>query len=158
MKRIGCGVAMVLFGVFLIIGAFMDSPTALGIVAMAGIAGLFLIAPGAFAIYSGTPWARKHWAAAQPEASDAQRRKGELDPDDAVIELLQLYGATREGFYPSSSGASETRVRDIGRQMDAQGGKELMREVHSKFARMTNTPGGARNLEIMWDGIGSWQG
>lgn len=158
MKRIGCGVAMVLFGVFLIIGAFMDSPTTLGIVAMAGIAGLFLIAPGALVIYSGTPSGRRHLAAAKPEASVALRQQGETDPDDAVIELLQLYGATREGFYPSRSGVSETRVRDIGRQLDAQGGKELMRDVHSKFARMTNTPGGARNLEIMWDGIGSWQG
>lgn len=26
------------------------------------------------------------------------------------------------------------------------------------FGAFLNTPGGARNLEIMWGGIGSWRG
>jgi len=48
-------------------------------------------------------------------------------------------------------------IREIGENLNAQGGKKLMREVHAEFVKS----GGAqwsRNLEMMWDGIGDWRG
>jgi len=49
------------------------------------------------------------------------------------------------------------RIKEIGENLNAQGGKTLMREVHAEFVKS----GGAqwsRHLEMMWDGIGDWRG
>ena len=162
MLRIGCGVVLLLLGLIVSSAPWFDpadDSTMSGNIGFSVLIALVMVLPGALMIWSKTPSGKRIFAPSSAESSAAgPAGTSELDPDDAVIELLQLYGRTREGFYPSANGLSENRVREIGRELDARGGKELMREAHAKFARMTNTPGGARNLEIMWDGIGSWQG
>ena len=48
------------------------------------------------------------------------------------------------------------RVRDVGERLDEQGGFSLMKEAHALFAALR--PAMARNLEMVWDGIGTWGG
>lgn len=57
---------------------------------------------------------------------------------------------------PKGSSAA-LRIRDIGAELYARGGMEAMREAHAVVAK-NMPPGGARGLEIAWDGIGDWQG
>ena len=74
--------------------------------------------------------------------------------DQAARVLAQLYDSTPEGFVVGTPGAD--RLRDVGRQLDAMGGFEMMRTAHTAFAAAR--PRMARNLEMVWDGIGSWRG
>lgn len=163
MARIGCGAGLVLLGFIVLTAPWFDpsdDSTLAGNIVFSVLILLIMVLPGALMIWSKTPSGKKAFAEikdAAPSGTSAAS-KDELDPDEAVIELVQLYGGTREGFYASANGPGENRVRDIGRELDARGGMELMRDAHARFARMTNTPGGARNLEVMWDGIGSWRG
>lgn len=70
--------------------------------------------------------------------------------------LLILYDASPqgEGFLTHSREAEP--VRQIGRILSEVGGFHLMREIHTHFAGLR--PGAARNLEMVWDGIGGWLG
>jgi hypothetical protein len=72
--------------------------------------------------------------------------------------LIQLYRSSPkgEGFLIDSS-AAET-VRQIGVLLDEAGGLQLMQAVHERFAASYPVMGAARNLELMWDGIGGWRG
>ncbi len=47
-------------------------------------------------------------------------------------------------------------VRDIGQHLDEHGGFRLMRDAHSRFSALR--PAMGRNLEMVWDGIGTWGG
>ena len=94
----------------------------------------------------------------QPEPAPAEKDveiPDASDPDfmSACVErLLQLYRRTPEGFLTSRAG----EVREVGRKLDEAGGKEKMLEAHSLFA--AQNPRMARNLEMVWDGIGGWMG
>jgi HEAT repeat protein len=75
----------------------------------------------------------------------------------AVDELAALYAPTPDGFVRSGGDPAVDRIREIGAWLDSQGGKPTMLEAHAEFAgRMS--PGAARNLEMLWDGIGTWRG
>ncbi len=49
-------------------------------------------------------------------------------------------------------------VRAVGEHRHQHGRHELMLEAHSLFANLRPATGLAHNLEIVWDGIGTWQG
>ena len=70
----------------------------------------------------------------------------------SVALLLALYQRSPGGFLTSQA----TEVREVGRRLDEAGGMELMLQAHALFARQN--PGMARNLEMVWDHIGNWQG
>lgn len=108
---------------------------------------------------------------AQPtaEAAKAEPRgtgvsTGETTPQNetdsllqrSVQELLRLYRETPQGFRKDSPAAEP--VRAIGRQLDEAGGFPLMLRAHEQFAAANPGYGLARNLEIVWDGIGGWRG
>lgn len=73
---------------------------------------------------------------------------------DRLLEIYRLQG----GFLTTSNSPLEREIRQIGSALDAAGGFELMVMVHSEFQRRCEVPGGPRNLEFMWHGIGRWQG
>lgn len=72
--------------------------------------------------------------------------------EDSVNRLLMLYRQTPEGFLKEQAG----EVRAVGQQLNEAGGMELMLLAHSMFA--ARNPRMARNLEVVWDGIGGWMG
>jgi hypothetical protein len=92
-------------------------------------------------------------AAAAPSMGDpnAAGRGGGL-LEDSVRRLIELYLRQPQGFVTSQAG----EVREIGRQLDEAGGMEMMLAAHTLFR--SYNPGLARNLEMVWDGIGSWRG
>jgi hypothetical protein len=49
-------------------------------------------------------------------------------------------------------------IRAIGQALHDAGGIELMRSVHAQFAAVLGNVGLARDLEMLWDGIGNWLG
>ena len=75
-----------------------------------------------------------------------------------IKELIQLYSSSPkgEGFIHGSIDAIS--VVQIGKKLNDIGGFQLMLEVHNQFASSYNVYGAARNLEMVWDGIGSWRG
>jgi len=79
---------------------------------------------------------------------------------EAVRELVGLYFNTDAYLASvradSPHGKLVARIRAIGEELNQRGGKPLMRWAHAAFAR--ERPRAARNLEILWHGIGDWQG
>jgi len=77
---------------------------------------------------------------------------------ESVSQLVHLYGLSprREGFLVGSYAAEP--VRKIGEKLNDKGGFQLMLEVHGRFAASYQVFGAARNLEMVWDGIGEWRG
>lgn len=76
----------------------------------------------------------------------------------SIGHLIRLYGSTPkgEGFLTGSSAAE--RVRMVGELLNKVGGFQLMLVVHKQFAASYHVYGAARNLEMVWNGIGGWQG
>ncbi len=70
--------------------------------------------------------------------------------------LVELYDSSPrgEGFITHSSSAEP--VRRIGEDLNRIDGMDAMLLAHSLFAKAR--PQAARNLEMVWDGIGSWNG
>jgi hypothetical protein len=97
-------------------------------------------------------------------AKDARKPAPYEDPPevtllvDSACRLLEIYQLRREGFLRSGGGPLETEIRDIGQRLYQTGGDDLIFRAHNEFRRKCNVPGGPRNLEIMWHGIGEWQG
>ena len=79
-------------------------------------------------------------------------------PVDSAGRLLEIYQSRPEGFLRSGGGPLEKEIRDIGQRLYQTGGDDLMFLAHQEFRRKCNVLGGPRNLEIMWHGIGEWQG
>ena len=73
-------------------------------------------------------------------------------PEVCVRRLLRLYKDHPGGFLTAEAG----EVRRIGQALDEMGGMDMMLEAHRRFAEQ-NRPM-ARNLEMVWDGIGAWRG
>ena len=81
-----------------------------------------------------------------------------LTIDEAVDQLLMIYLQYPKGFEKGKDTLAAKQVESIGQALYEQGGMELMKSVHEDFARRCNIYGAPRNLEFMWDGIGTWQG
>lgn len=79
--------------------------------------------------------------------------KAGISLGEAVDTLLTLY-QDKVGFGKGASAAEP--VREVGRKLHELGGFSLMVEVHAVFSR--SKPNAARNLEMVWDGVGMWQG
>lgn len=99
--------------------------------------------------------------AKQEEAQRAAEKKlrqplpDASDPDflSACVErLVLLYQKKPEGYLTSQA----DEVRAVGRKLADAGGMNLMLEAHAAFARQNGRM--ARNLEMVWDGIGGWAG
>ena len=75
---------------------------------------------------------------------------------DSVDELVRLYTNNPDGFYSDSPSAEP--VKEIGRKLNDAGGFDMMLQAHEMFSQRANILGASRNLEMMWDGIGSWRG
>lgn len=77
---------------------------------------------------------------------------------EAVDILISLYDSTprAEGFLTSDSGKKANLVRQIGEKLNEMGAMDEMLEAHARFKMFR--PRAARNLEMMWDGIGPWRG
>jgi hypothetical protein len=96
-------------------------------------------------------------------AKRSVRKAAEARPDgpffdEAVEEILSIYRRHPQGFVQGFGGAPEQELRRLGERLNEIGGKDLMRAAHADFSSRCNLPGAARNLEFVWDGIGSWQG
>ena len=76
--------------------------------------------------------------------------------NECVQELLRLYRQTPGGFLTDSAAALP--VRAVGKKLDEAGGFHLMLQAHELFAANSPGMGLARNLEMVWDGIGGWRG
>jgi hypothetical protein len=75
---------------------------------------------------------------------------------DCVKELIMIYSQNPGGFLMDSPSAEP--VKEIGRKLNEAGGKDLMLRAHAIFSANAPGPGLARNLEMVWDGVGSWRG
>ena len=75
---------------------------------------------------------------------------------ECVKELVMIYSQNPGGFLMDSPSAEP--VKAIGRKLNEAGGKDLMLRAHGIFSANTPGPGRARNLEMVWDGVGSWRG
>ncbi len=76
-----------------------------------------------------------------------------------LVERLAVYYRRRPGgFIPGVRWPEIDDIHRIGSILDQRGGMELMRQAHADFVASCNLPGAARNLEILWHGIGRWQG
>ena len=100
---------------------------------------------------------REKMEEAQRQAEEKLRRPlpDASDPDflSACVErLVMLYQKKPEGYLTSQA----DEVRAVGKKLDEAGGMDLMLEAHAAFARQNGRM--ARNLEMVWDGIGSWAG
>ena len=83
-----------------------------------------------------------------------ERRKKKIQVlNDSVDELLRIYESKPSGFLTDSPSAEP--VRRIGEKLNDAGGFDMMLQAHKMFS-MQNRNG--RNLEMVWDGIGRWQG
>ena len=76
----------------------------------------------------------------------------------SIKQLIRLYGSTPkgEGFLAGSKAAEQVRM--VGELLDKVGGFQLMLAVHKQFATSYYVYGAARNLEMVWNGIGGWKG
>ncbi len=72
--------------------------------------------------------------------------------EDSVNQLVTLYKKSPGGYLR----ANATELRQIGIHLNGAGGMALMLQAHERFA--ARNPNTARNLEMMWDGIGEWRG
>lgn len=94
---------------------------------------------------------------AVPSAVEAAPQNGaDMLLQRSVQELLRLYRQSPQGFLKDSPAAEP--VRAIGRELDEAGGFQLMLRAHEQFDAANPGNGLARNLEIVWDGIGGWRG
>ena len=78
--------------------------------------------------------------------------------DEAVDKMVSIYREHPQGFVRGSGGALEQELRRVGEMLNQKGGKDLMLAAHAEFASRCGVLGAARNVEFVWDGIGSWMG
>lgn len=97
-------------------------------------------------------------AAKEAARSAAAARPSEAWFDEAVDKMVSIYREHPQGFVQGSGGAPEQELRRIGEMLDQRGGMDLMRAAHAEFASRCGVLGAARNVEFVWDGIGSWMG
>lgn len=74
--------------------------------------------------------------------------------DIFVDQLIQYYNNFPEGIIRDTPAAQP--IKTIGQSLYEKGGKKLMLIAYDKFASRNNRM--KRNLEMVWHGIGDWQG
>lgn len=84
--------------------------------------------------------------------------EGEDIIEISVNQLVRIYQFSRRGEGFLSGTRSAEPVQQVGNRLNDAGGFNLMLIVHQQFAETYPVRGAARNLERLWDGIGSWQG
>lgn len=87
-----------------------------------------------------------------------RRAKRPISFDEAIKRMVSIYREHPEGFIVGRGGKPEQELRRIGEMLDSTGGMDLMRAAHAEFSSRCSVRGAPRNLELMWDGIGRWQG
>ncbi len=89
----------------------------------------------------------------RPVGGPGTVRQGDARTNQLANELLVI--GRRRGFLTMQG--KDPRTRGIGTELDRIGGMRRMLDVHDvvgdKLGRLS-----ARELEVAWDGIGSWQG
>jgi hypothetical protein len=76
----------------------------------------------------------------------------DLLPQEAGLELASIFGTGS----PDAGSPARARVVEIGEQLNAAGGTQLMRRAHQAVSQRLEREDAA-GLEIIWDGIGDWQ-
>ena len=98
-------------------------------------------------------------------------------PEKLVTELVEIYTNNPQGFGIDDEGKDTKyimtnggwlkvdgtyevkRIKKIGKLFNQEGGMDHMRMAHKIFSEQCmSIRGAARNLEIVWDGIGDWKG
>ena len=92
--------------------------------------------------------------AAAAERATPTRISSVASAGEATAVLVELYDATPGGFLRDAPDAEFVRM--VGARLNQLGGFRLMLEGHALFA--AERPHMARNLEMVWDGIGTWAG
>jgi hypothetical protein len=77
-----------------------------------------------------------------------------LVESEAVDRLLKATSQVKS-WLRDSPAIPMRKIIAIGKLLDYQGGKALMRNIHAEFSQKS---GLGRELEVMWDGIGQWRG
>jgi HEAT repeat protein len=91
-------------------------------------------------------------------AEDAQARAAEEAARRSADRLAVIYRANPRGFMRHEPLAAVREIINIGEALNDLGDMSAMRAAHAAFAsRCSDIAGAARNLEIMWHGIGRWQ-
>jgi HEAT repeat protein len=78
--------------------------------------------------------------------------------EDIAEKITAMYRKSPDGFYRGFGSPEEKKLREIGQILYEKGGMDMMLQIHEQFSARCNIPGAARNLEILWDGIGNWKG
>ena len=115
-----------------------------------------LITTGAWKDYVAAALSPAEGETAPIQAAEVPEGEHKVLLTECVQGLLALYRQTPGGFLTDSAAAQP--VRAIGKKLDAAGGFELMLQAHGVFAASSPGMGLARNLEMVWDGIGGWRG
>lgn len=115
-----------------------------------------LISNGAWKAYVAAELLRGSGEAASARMANVPEGEHKELLTECVQELLRLYRQTPGGFLSDSAAAQP--VRAIGKKLDEAGGFELMLQAHGVFAASSPGLGLARNLEMVWDGVGGWRG
>lgn len=76
----------------------------------------------------------------------------------AVNQLVFTYRRSPQGFIRGENTPEELKIRRVGRALNNEAGMGLMLAAHEEFTKLNEVRGAPRNLEIIWDGIGEWQG
>lgn len=88
--------------------------------------------------------------------------KKDLSADTEIaldtVRLYTIYRVHPEGFQREQQDTMVEEICRIGMRLNREGGKDLMLKAHASFTQKCKIAGAARNLEIMWDGIGEWRG
>ena len=116
----------------------------------------FLIAIGSWEDYVAAVLILADVAAGTIQMANVPEGEHKMILTECVQELLRLYRQTPGGFL-TSSGAAQP-VREVGKKLDKAGGFKLILQAHEIFSASSPGLGLARNLEMVWDGIGGWRG
>lgn len=84
----------------------------------------------------------------------ANESKKGISPAEAANLLDKIYRQHPEGLYPDTP--DRAKVREIGQALYDAGGMSYMLSAYREFA--SRNPRHARNLELVWNGIGEWMG
>lgn len=74
-----------------------------------------------------------------------------------IPQNLKKYVTRLRKVYASYKSFASTETQEIGQEIYAEGGNQLMLDVH-QIIREQLGPGPARELENKWGGIGEWMG
>jgi hypothetical protein len=94
-------------------------------------------------------------------AGEERRQRFLASPEPSAQEAAQILAWIYDSSpYPGGGfvkvEAPARPAREIGEHLDESGGFPLMRDAHAQFSALR--PAMARNLEMVWDGIGAWSG